>query len=264
MSTIIFDGKQFAATKEAQLAKQIATLGTSPKLVSIVIGDEDGALAYQRLKQKAAERVGCTLEIVHLPNESSSEQVIAVINEANTDSSVNGVMVQLPLPQTLKMDQAEILSKIAPGKDVDGMRNDSPFVAPVVRAVEDALSESGVATKNTIAVLGASGFVGDKLANRLTALGFKPKGYEIDSDLSEVRGFDIVVSATGQPGSVKSEMVKDGVVLIDVGAPQGDVAKEALAKARFATPVPGGIGPVTIYYLVENLVEATVESASVN
>lgn len=255
MSTIIFDGRKYADDNEAKLAAKVTKLPRVPKLVSVVVGDEQGALAYQHLKQKAAGRVGCEVEILQLSETSPAEEVITAITKANSDKAVDGVMVQLPLPSEIKKDQTKIIDTISPEKDVDGMRADSPCVAPVVRAVEAALSAAKVVNTHTLAVLGASGFVGQKLMARLRALGFSPKGFDMGSDLLELNRFHVVVSATGRPGLVQPEMVKDGAVLVDLGAPQGDIAKETLVKASFTTPVPGGIGPVTIYYLIENLVQ---------
>ena len=143
---IIFDGKSFAKEKEVKLIEEIKRLsekGIKPKLVSILIGDNPSSILYINLKKKAAERIGCALEVVYFPQDTSMIRIIEVINEMNTNQSVHGIMVQLPLPRNFsKEDRDEIINAIAKEKDVDGLREDSSFLTPTVKAVLEVIKEA--------------------------------------------------------------------------------------------------------------------------
>lgn len=266
----IFDGKRFAREKEIELEEKVASLrkkDISPKLASIVIGDIEGGKFYQNLKKKAAERVGGRIEIKNFDEKIKLAELIESIKNLNEDRSVHGIMVQLPLPKNLRHKTQDIIKAIAPEKDVDGMRDDSPYLAPVVKAILFALKE---ATNNIlrqplkvapykVVVVGAKGFVGRKTVRVLEEMGYEVGGVDLEvSDLGRVtRKTDILITAVGKSSLIKESMVKKGVVVIDVGALKGDVDFDKVSKkASFVTPVPGGIGPVTISYLLENLVEA--------
>lgn len=251
----IFDGRQFALQKEEELK----SLGKHPKLVSILVGDNEASHLYVNLKKKFAERVGATLEIASFNSDVSSGQIKEFIEDANADSSVNGIMIQLPLPESLKSETSDLVNSISPLKDVDGLGENSMYLHPTSKAVIQIISESGK-DSGIVCVVGATGMVGRPLVKDL-----KEKGYEVIECDSETKNLkeetlkaDILVSTTGVPNLIKEDMVKEGVVVIDVGSPKGDVDFENVSKrASFITPVPGGVGPVTIACLLENLMEAS-------
>lgn len=266
---IIFDGKKKAAEIEESIKAKLQKSGKTPKLVSLVIGDENGALKYQEMKKKAGERVGIEVEIRALDKNTTLESVTQIIQNLNSDSNVHGIMIQLPLPQNFSQeDKAMLIQAIAKEKDVDGMREDSPFITPVVKAVLVALDEAFQYThlsKDSLpktAIVGAKGFEGKKIVKalmqgkyflvRLDKGELEPKD---DSETLQTNLSNIVISCTGVPNLITGDMVEEGVVAIDAGAPKGDFEFESVSKkASFITPVPGGIGPVTIACLMENLI----------
>lgn len=266
---IIFDGKQVALEKEGELTKQIGKLrkrGVAPTAVSILVGNNTASKKYLSLKKKAAERVGVELEIKRFQEGKSVDQLIKLIKNFNKNKDVHGIMIQLPLPSSFSnKDRDEIIGVIEKLKDVDGMREDSMHVAPVVKSVLKAIGDAYQYTiynrEAKVVVVGAKGFVGKKLLNVLKDMDYKVRGVDVDvKDLPNITKLaDILISVTGVAGLVDGRMVKSGSVVIDVGSPDGDVVtKEVLRKVKFISPVPGGVGPLTIYYLLENLVEAAL------
>jgi len=255
---VTFDGREKADEIESQLR---AKNSNHRVLCSIVVGDEGGAMQYQRMKRKAAERVGCEISIFQFPDSISFEKLSSNIRKWNEDPDVDGIMIQLPLVEGLRAKTKDLIDTIAREKDVDGMREDSPFVAPVVKAVMIALEEAG---ENIVRpplkggktlVVGASGFVGQKLVKHLSENDYVVVGVDEGEFIdSYTKSADVIISATGIEGLITGDMVKEGAILIDVGAPRGDISKEAYEKASFESPVPGGIGPVTIACLMENLI----------
>ncbi len=248
----IFDGRQLAIAKEAKLKEEVSLLkqkGITPKLVSIVVGDDPASKLYVSLKKKAAEKVGARLEIKKFQASISVDQLIKLIKDLNNDESVHGVMAQLPLPSNFsKKDRDQIINSILAKKDVDGMGGDSPFLTPVVKAVIEVIRQANkylpTGRETNVSVVGARGFIGKKIVKVLKEMGYRIK--------KETLQADILISATGEPELIKKDMVKEGAVVIDVGAPIGDVDKEVHQKASFITPVPGGVGPMTIAGLLAN------------
>src|SRR5260221_5205317 len=260
--TTTFNGKQFAAEKEKILAEKISKLKSTPKLVSILIGTDKASVLYTNLKQKTAKRIGIDFEIKKFKDDVSVDDLIDLINKLNKDKKVNGIMVQLPLPEKLKTKTKKILNSIDPKKDVDGLASKSYFTAATGRAISEivkfVITPLAYVGKKA-AVVGADGMVGKSATTELKKLGFKVTECDVDTrDLyAKLHEVDIVVSATGVPDLIKGEMLKEGVIAIDVGAPVGDFNFKSVAKvASFVTPVPGGVGPVTIICLLENLVES--------
>jgi methylenetetrahydrofolate dehydrogenase (NADP+)/methenyltetrahydrofolate cyclohydrolase len=266
--TIVFDGKSFAAQKEQSLRVKIQSLkakGIVPGLVSIVVGDNPASLLYTRLKKKAAERVGIEFETVGFGSNISVEKITDLISRNNVNPHVQGIMVQMPLPNNLKKYSEMIVDAILPERDVDGLRKGSPFVHATSRAVIEIIGEaerclriSSGAESLKVVVVGATGMVGRPLVRELGRLGFGVTGCDINTPnlgKETIKG-DILVSATGKAGLITADMIKGGAIVIDVGSPKGDVEPSVSAKASFITPVPGGVGPVTISCLLENLVEA--------
>ncbi len=254
---IKFDGKAFAKKKEEELKKKVEGLksrGLNPKLVSILVGKNPGSALYTRLKKEAAERVGIEFEIRNSLDD---------IERLNKDPKVHGIMIQMPLPENMLDSKFQILNSISPKKDVDGLRDDSPFLHPTAKAIVQVIEEATQETGLTCVVVGATGMVGRPLVKELGKRGYKVIECNTKTaDLkSEALKGDILVSVTGKAGIIKKDMVKEGAIVIDVGYPVGDVETAARERASFVTPVPGGIGPVTISCLLENLVEACYNSS---
>lgn len=259
--TVIFDGKNFAAEKEEGLKEKVRKLKQKPKLLSILVGNDPASVLYTNLKQKAARRIGSKFQIYNLEKDVKLQEVVKLISELNEDKTVNGIMVQLPLPPEIRNSTSRILSAIKKEKDVDGLKRNSPFMPAAVRAVKDilqyAVKDLPYYGKKAV-VIGAKGTVGKGVVKELEKSGYKVGECDKETrDLyAKLTNADLIVSATGVPGLIKPEMVKEGVIAIDVGSPKGDFDKEVANKASFITPVPGGVGPVTVISLLENLVEA--------
>ncbi|MFC1600490.1 tetrahydrofolate dehydrogenase/cyclohydrolase catalytic domain-containing protein [Patescibacteria group bacterium] len=269
MKTMIFNGCNFTANKEKDLKLSVAKLkkkGITPKLAVIYVGNNPASDIYLRKKKESAGKVGCKLELKKLTQNVSTNRIIDTIEKSNKDKGVNGVMVQLPLPKKFSnKDNVKIINSINKEKDVDGMRDDSLYISPVVKAVIYILKEAFISlplrcNPCKVVVVGHTGFEGGEIYRALKEMGYDVEGADIKTkDLKrETHSADVIISVTGVPNLIKESMVKEGCVLIDVGAPDGDVEENAYKKARFVSPVPRGIGPVTVVSLLENLVEACV------
>ncbi len=265
----VFDGRRFAAEKEATLAIRVLglkTRGVYPKLASILVGNDPASQLYANLKKKAAERIGAEVDIYLIKENSKPEDLILLIETLNTDITVHGIMIQMPIPGKMGVLKEKIVNSIKPEKDIDGLRSDSPFLHPTSKAVIQILDEAKKADDSPlvkepikVVVVGATGMVGAPLVKEL-----KEEKYEVitcDTSTPDLREKtlqgDIVVGCTGIPNLIKRNMVKRGVVVIDVGSPKGDVEFGEVEKvASYISPVPGGVGPVTITCLLENLISA--------
>jgi methylenetetrahydrofolate dehydrogenase (NADP+)/methenyltetrahydrofolate cyclohydrolase len=263
----VFDGKKFVADKTQGLENEVTKLlkeGIKPVLVSILVGDDPASKLYVGLKKKAGERMGINVRIVNFDSGVGRSEIVETIKKINEDDLVHGIMVQLPLPPVFsEEDKKEIIDTILPTKDVDGLRSDSLFIHPTSKAILDILEQAlelefREVERLKICVVGATGMVGEPLVRELKKT--KHEVLTADSatpDLkSETEDADVIISCAGVSGLIKKEMVKEGVVLIDVGAPLGDVGKDVYEKASFVSPVPGGVGPVTVFSLMENLILA--------
>jgi methylenetetrahydrofolate dehydrogenase (NADP+)/methenyltetrahydrofolate cyclohydrolase len=236
---IIFDGKAYAKKIEEDLIKSGKLKG---KKLLIVSSDPDNP--YVRLKREFGERCDVIVEVT--PPESP-------LKLRGGWGSYDGVLVQLPTKDK------KILEEIPVEKDVDGLRKKSKFLHAAVVAVEKILNEAertgsfyfDIFLKT--AVVGAKGVVGSAIVARLREKGFVVKELDKGCDYGLLSDCDIVVSAVGSEGLIKPEMLMDGVVVIDLGFPKGDFDPAVVKKAIFFTPVPGGVGPVTIACLYENL-----------
>ena len=271
MIPIIFDGRKYADEKESSLAIRVLglkTRGVYPKLASILIGNNPSGLAYLELKKKAAERIGAEADIYLIKENTNLDDLLLLIKTLNEDETVQGIMIQMPLPDSMKSAEPKILSAILSEKDVDGLNENSDFLHPTSKAILQVVEEAKKANpfkpeSTTVAVVGATGMVGTPLVKELKKEGYKVIECNTKTlDLkSETLKADILVSVTGKAGIITFDMIKKGAVVIDVGYPKGDIDMESFKgkdpKAiSFLSPVPGGVGPVTITCLLENLINA--------
>ena len=264
---VIFDGRKFAAEKETTLALRVIGLkarGVYPKLASILVGTDPASELYVNLKKKAAERIGAEVDIYFIKENSKLEDLLFLIRTLNEDETVHGIMIQMPIPGKMGEFKDKIVNSIVPEKDVDGLREDSQFLHPtskaVIEIIEEAKKDMPLKVKPCkVVVVGATGMVGRPLVREL-----KEEKYEVvecNTKTIDLQGLslqaDILVSVTGVPNIIKGDMIKNGAIVIDVGSPKGDVDFSEVEKiASFISPVPGGVGPVTITCLLENLISA--------
>lgn len=274
MSAQVIDGKKTAMELRRKLAEEIAATGAHPRLVVFFIGDNPASEVYVRNKEKAAAEAGIDCEVVRLPASVSMQTLQALLLEKNADPEINGILVQLPLPEHL--DPLKVLAMIDAEKDVDGfspvnagllqMDDSNAVIAATPRGVLALLQQTGINLKGLHAVIiGRSNIVGRPLADLLlnqdctvTVIHSKtPRPEEI------CRQADIIVAACGCPKLVKADWVKEGAAVIDVGINRvggklcGDVDFESVrTKAAYLSPVPGGVGPMTIAMLLDNTYRA--------
>ncbi|MDY3815486.1 MAG: bifunctional methylenetetrahydrofolate dehydrogenase/methenyltetrahydrofolate cyclohydrolase FolD [Candidatus Limiplasma sp.] len=276
MAAKLLDGKLIAAQVEEALTQRIAALakqGTVPGLTVILVGDDPASQTYVRNKEKACARLGIRSQTLRLPADASQQELEAAIVRANQDEAVHGILVQLPLPGHLDAEHA--LALICPEKDVDGfhevnlgrlMRGTADVVACTPKGVMRMLDSAGIdpAGKNAV-VVGRSLIVGKPMALLLLARDATVTVcHSHTRHLADItRQADLLVAAVGKPRVITADMVRDGAVVVDVGINRvdgklcGDVDFDAVAqKASYISPVPGGVGKMTIAMLMENTVLA--------
>ena len=277
MSAQILDGKALAAEIRSEVKTQVAALaekGVSTALAVILVGDDSASQVYVRNKIKACADTGIRSLEFRMPAETTQQQLLAKIAELNADESVDGILVQLPLPKQINADA--VISAIDPAKDVDGFHvanagalvtGKQGFVPCTPFGVMRLIEKSGVNPRGKSAVIvGRSNIVGKPMALLLLAADATVTvAHSRTPDLSAVtRNADILVAAVGRAKLIKADMVKPGAVVIDVGMNRDENGKlcgdvdfsEVKAIAGSITPVPGGVGPMTIAMLMQNTVLA--------
>ena len=294
MTARIIDGKQVAADIRAELKAEIAELkakGIVPGLGVILVGDNPASVSYVTGKERTCDELGIYSDNNHLPRETSQADLTRVIERLNEDSRINGILVQLPLPKHLSESRA--IFAIDPAKDVDGIHpvsvgkmvtGEKAFLSCPPHGVLRLLIRSGVKIEGShVVIVGRSNLVGRPLANMLIQK--SPMGnatvtvcHTRTKDLAcHTRQADILVAAAGRPNTITADMVKDGAVVIDVGVNRvedasrkqgyrlvGDVDFQAVKeKASLITPVPGGVGPMTITMLMYNTVLSANRAAGI-
>lgn len=278
MSAQLIDGKAIAEQVKQQVANGVAERLKkglrAPGLAVILVGQDPASEVYVRNKSNACERVGFKSETITLPSDTSQVELEALIDKFNTDANIDGILLQLPLPQHLASDP--LLERIRPDKDVDGfhpfnlgrLAQRLPLLRPCTpKGIITLLESTGQTIKGKDAVIvGASNIVGRPMGLELLLAGCTvTTTHRFTKNLPEkVSQADIVVVAAGKPGLVKGEWVKKGSIVIDVGINRldcgslvGDVEFEvAKERAGWITPVPGGVGPMTVATLMENTLYA--------
>jgi methylenetetrahydrofolate dehydrogenase (NADP+) / methenyltetrahydrofolate cyclohydrolase len=285
MTATVIDGKQIAERTRAEAAagaqKLVAATGVVPHLAAVLVGDDPASAVYVRNKHLACEKAGFRSTLHRLSAGTSQAELLDLVRALNADASVHGILVQLPLPKGL--DTTLILDAILPSKDVDGfhpenvglMQQGRPRFLPCTPAgVMRMLQVSGFETSGRHAVvIGRSDIVGKPMAALLSAKGADATVTLCHSRTRDIGGWcrtaDILVAAIGIPQFVKGDMVKPGAVVIDVGINRvgdrlvGDVDYAPAAEVAGAiTPVPGGVGPMTIAMLLQNTLAAAINLAA--
>jgi len=277
MSAQIVSGRDIARLVRAETAEKVADLarrGIVPGLRVILAGDDPASQVYVRSKGRMSEKVGIDADTIRLPGDLDAQTLRMEIHRLNQDPTVDGILVQLPLPGHLDWDtQADVLGDIDPNKDVDGLHplnlgrlvaGEPGFVACTPSGCMRMLKESGVECRGKRAVvLGRSTIVGKPMAHLLLdAHATVTICHSKTEDLaSRVREADIVIAAVGRPEMVRGDWIKPGAAVIDVGINRlddgrlvGDVAFDEVSDvAGYLSPVPGGVGPMTIAYLLHNV-----------
>ncbi len=288
MTARVIDGKTIAAKVRQEVADGVAALksehGITPGITVVIVGDDPASHVYVRSKERAAQQVGMNGSVVKLPADTPRELLLETVAGLNDDPDVHGILVQIPLPDHL--DEDEVVKAIDPRKDVDGLHPENVgllfsgqrrFAPATPSGVQRMLVEEGVEVSGAhVVIVGRSNLVGKPLAGLLLERG---KGANATvtvchtgtADLAaETQRADVLVSATGIPGSITGDMVKPGAVVIDVGTTRvpdaskksgyrlaGDVIfDEAAEVASAITPVPGGVGPMTIAMLLKNVLQS--------
>ncbi len=276
MSATIIDGKAVAAALRATVAARVATLDFQPGLAVVLVGDDPASTVYVRNKDRAAAAAGIAARTIRLPADTTQAALLAQVGALNADDTVDGILVQLPLPPGI--DPRAVIEAIDPAKDVDGfhpinvrrLADGQPTLAPCTpTGVMRLLAAAGISPRGARAlVIGRSSIVGKPMAALLLAADATVTiAHSRTRDLpGECRRAEIVIAATGRPEMVRADWIAPGATVIDVGINRladgrlvGDVAfEECRAVAGAITPVPGGVGPMTIACLLENTLTAAI------
>lgn len=280
----ILDGKKISNDIKDEITVEVQKMKDKgekvPHLAAVLVGDDGASLTYVESKVRSCERVGFKSTLVHLPDTTSEEELLLKIEELNNDDDIDGFIVQLPLPPQINSER--VLLAVDPGKDVDGFHPENfgkmamdmnTFIPATPSGILELLERYKVETegKHTV-VIGRSHIVGRPMSILMSRKGYPGNStvtltHSRTKDISKITAqADIIISALGIPEFLKAEMVKEGVVIIDVGITRvpdeshpkgyvikGDVDFENVSKkASFITPVPGGVGPMTIAMLLKN------------
>jgi len=275
MTAQIIDGVKKASEIKAELKKGVGELkerGTQPSLATILVGDDPASQTYVRLKHRACEEVGFVGEDIKFPADTSEEELLEKIGELNGRPDIHGILVQMPLPPHIDLEK--VMASIDPQKDVDGfhpinmgklMLGDESLAPATPKGVVHLLESVTDLAGKDVAIVNRSNVIGKPLALMLikrsaTVTVCHTKTKELDE---KIRSADVVVVGVGRPKFLTADMIKEGAIVIDVGITRtdegivGDVDFDSVKeKASYITPVPGGVGPMTIAMLLANTVSA--------
>lgn len=272
MTATLMDGKALAARIREEVARDVAAFGRPIGLATVLVGDDPASDVYIRMKHKATLEVGMAARDLRLPASTSEDELLALVAELNADDGIDGILVQLPLPGGI--DEGRVIRAVDPLKDVDGfhplnagllLAGTAGHVPGTPLGVLELLDEYGVELQGANAVvIGRSDIVGKPVALLLlhrhaTVTVCHSRTRDLAAHTAQA---DVIVAAVGVPGIVSPEMVKEGAAVVDVGINRtedglvGDVAPEVAGRAGLLTPVPGGVGPMTIAMLLRSTVRA--------
>lgn len=253
----IIDGKVLARRCESLLKKRIKNLKRPPRLVSFSSYEDLQIDRYTELKGRKAAELGIEFIVIYTVDQMTFAELTEKIQQESADRRNDGVMIQLPLPPSLQTQTEAAIQLIDPQKDVDGLTGKGPFLPAHTKAVISILKTFDSLDNKVLAIVGSRGWAGSSITQMM---GFRfPELIEIDqklpgTSLNDLRQADLVISCTGVKNLIQPEQVKEGTILIDVGL--GDFDPRCFEKASFYTPKIGGVGPVTIISLMENVTEA--------
>jgi len=261
---MILNGRKISKNIAEQIEKKIKKYKLKPCLAVILIGKDPGSLVYVRLKQNAAEKIGINFKKFALSKNISQKKVLELIDKLNKDKKIHGIIVQVPTPKQLHTPT--LLKTVATEKDVDAFKDKSRFIPPIHQGVIKLIKTSKKPLKNKkVLILGKNPFFVKGLEPLLKKLGLKPKTIYIENNLpkKEIQKADVLITVLGKPHIIKPAMIKKNAILIDVGYSRvrgksyGDIDPLAKNKTPYLSPVPGGIGPLTVVYLLKNVYLAT-------
>ena len=259
MDSKVIDGNVLAKRHEEILKEKLSRMkrNRNPTVVSFCNQDDPPSVKYTFMKLAKAHSLGIDFIAEEFSADTPQEKLIELVKKYAENTEVDGILVQLPLPEELNPFKGDLLNLIPSEKDVDGLVENSPYLPATVKAVVSILDEHVENWESKkIAVVGATGEVGKPLVEFLRNKGVKLVGISssIGSVETDLAGADIIISAVGKENLIKAEMIKTGVILIDVGL--GDFDPECFQKASLYTPKIGGVGPMTVISLMENVTEA--------
>lgn len=268
---ILIDGKKIAERIKDEVVQEIVKLGARPNLAIVLVGEREDSKLYVRLKEKQAKEVGIDTHLYQCAADIDQAELISMIDFLNADEAIDGILVQLPLPEGLDADK--VIERIRPDKDVDGFHPynlnqfllscDNPNMPPIVAVIMEIIKEINfeIKGKSAVAIVNSELF-GQAIKHALECGGaFCNIIHQDDADLAvKSSKADLLISAIGQAGLVTEDFVKPEAVIIDIGINSlpdggvaGDVDQESVkAKAGYLTPVPGGVGPMTIALAFKN------------
>ncbi|NPB06473.1 MAG: bifunctional methylenetetrahydrofolate dehydrogenase/methenyltetrahydrofolate cyclohydrolase FolD [Aquificae bacterium] len=276
--TLLLDGRAVSEKLRARIKEKVESFVRKgfrrPGLAVVLVGDDPASVVYVNNKRKACKKVGIESFFYHLPQDTPEGRLLSLIDELNKDERVDGILVQLPLPE--QIDRLKVIEAIDPSKDVDGFhpqnmgllvaQSEKGFIPCTPLGIDLLLRHYGIEVKGLNAVVVGAGFiVGRPLSLLLLWRNATPTVCHVyTKNLKEhTLKADLLVSATGVPGLIRGDMVKEGAVVVDVGISRvggkivGDVVFDEVApKARAITPVPGGVGPMTVTALLLNTLKA--------
>lgn len=283
MTAEIINGKEIAVKKRVEIAKQVQELkeiGVTPGLAVILVGNNHASRTYVRNKQKACEELGMHSILIEMPEDVSEQGLLAKIDELNQDPQIHGILVQLPIPKHI--DEKKVIESISPAKDVDGfhpinigrmMTGQNAFLPCTPYGIMVLLEETGISVSGKhVVVVGRSNIVGKPVGQlMLNQHATVTYCHSRTKDLMfHTRQADILIAAVGIANFIKADHIKEGAVVIDVGINRNEAGKlcgdvdfeEVSQKAGYITPVPKGVGPMTITMLMYNTVKSAAESTA--
>ncbi len=264
---MILYGKPVAEAIEEKIIVEIGKLkkiGVTPSLAVVLVGEDPASLIYVKKKEEKAESLGIEFKLYHLSEIASQNNILKLIDNLNKDQQIHGIIVQLPLPKDI--DTEKILAAVSLQKDIESVPASPAGGSPAAQAILEILNYYNIDLKNKkIVIVGRGKLVGKPLEKILTAHGYEPLVCDSKtSDLSsKLLSADIIISGVGEPGLVMPGMVSKSAIVIDAGTAEsfgktvGDVSPEVYEKVYAYSPVPGGVGPVTVAMLYKNLIDTT-------
>ncbi|OGY41882.1 MAG: hypothetical protein A2Y82_05515 [Candidatus Buchananbacteria bacterium RBG_13_36_9] len=261
----LIDGKKIAEEILSKLAKDISKLNKRPGLAAILIGDNIASKLYLKLKKEACEKVGIDFFSYFLDEDCSEKKILEVIKFLNNDPEINGIIIQLPLPK--KFNKDELIKTIKPEKDIDGFHPQTKVISPNVLGIIELLKATTVNIKDKkVVVLSNSEIFSQPFKKLLpeSKVEYSNPQSLISNLKSQTKSADVLIVAVGKPNFIKPDMVKKDAIIIDVGINKvrsktiGDVDPKVDKIAAFRSPVPGGVGPMTVAMLLNNLIKLQI------